>query len=74
MLGDDPRANLPGRIVTDMLRMTALEVRNPVLLFVLVKINDSTKHQRVVGCEPGPGLISMYVELAGSAVLNPNCS
>ena len=53
----NPRSDLPGRVVTDVLGVAALEVRNPVLLFVLVEANDAALHQSVRGV-PGPGRIS----------------
>jgi hypothetical protein len=39
--GDHPGPKLPRRIVTDVLSVTALELGDPVLFFVLMKTNDS---------------------------------
>jgi hypothetical protein len=59
MLGDYPGSDLPGRIVPDVLRVRAFEVRNPMPFFVLVKSDDAPEGHGVRGCEPGPGRISM---------------
>src|SRR5579872_2543032 len=45
-LGGHPGADLPGRIVADVLGVTALEIGDPVPLLVLVKANDPALHQR----------------------------
>jgi hypothetical protein len=40
----NPRTALPRRIVTDMLVMAALKLRDPMQLFVLVEPYDATLH------------------------------
>ena len=42
--GDDPRAALPGRVVPDVLVVSALQLGHPVPLRVLVKARDPTLH------------------------------
>jgi len=59
MLRDNPRADLPGRIVSHMLGVRALEVRNPVPFLVLVKTHDTPEHYGETVGEPGPGRSSM---------------
>lgn len=44
LVGRDPSPNLPGWVVPHMLRVPALELRDPVLLLVLVVPHDSTVH------------------------------
>ena len=72
MLGRNPRANLPRRIVANVLGVRAFEVRNPMPFSILMKVDDSAEGH--FGGAPGPGRISMYVDAGGNAVLNPNCS
>ena len=44
--------------MADVLGMTTLEVRNPVVLFVLVEADDAALHQSARGV-PGPGRSSI---------------
>jgi hypothetical protein len=44
----DPLANEPGRIVSHVLLVTALEFGHPVPDLILMKANDPTLHQCVV--------------------------
>jgi hypothetical protein len=39
--GDDPRSHLPRRIVPNVLAVAALEIGNPMLLFILVKTDNA---------------------------------
>jgi len=41
--GRDPGALLPWWIVANVLRMSTLEVRNPLLLFILMKGDDTSR-------------------------------
>lgn len=50
--------------MADVLRVSALEIGDPVLLLVLMKTNDPSRGHR-------PGRSSMYVDF-GISVLNPN--
>ncbi len=43
-LRQDPGANLPGRIVTNMLIVAALEFGHPMCLRILVKSYDASLH------------------------------
>ena len=40
----DPGTILPGGIVTDMLRVSAFEIGNPVLFAVLMEADDAALH------------------------------
>jgi hypothetical protein len=44
-----PRSHLPGRIVPDVLRVSAFELRDPLLLVVLMKADDSPRNCRPIG-------------------------
>src|SRR4051812_15120081 len=44
--GDDPRAQLPGRVVPHMLTMSTGQLRDPVAFLVLVKADDLALHGR----------------------------
>jgi hypothetical protein len=44
LVGRDPGPNLPWWVVTHMLRVPALELRDPVLHLVLMVPHDSTVH------------------------------
>ena len=48
LLGSNPGPNLPGRVMAHMLGVPALELRDPVLLLVLVVPHDLTLHDRVL--------------------------
>lgn len=47
---DDPGAAFPGRIVADMLVVSALQLGDPVPLLVLVKARDPTLHRSPLPC------------------------
>jgi hypothetical protein len=42
--GRHPRSDEPGRLVTHMLAVTALQLRDPMLLFVLTESHDASLH------------------------------
>jgi hypothetical protein len=44
--GDDPWAELPWRVMTNMLAVPARELRDPVPFFIRVVSNDSLFHAR----------------------------
>jgi len=44
----NPGSLLPGRIVPQVLGMTAVQRRNPVLLVILVEFDDATIHESSV--------------------------
>lgn len=45
LLSRDPRPDLPRRVVTHVLRVPALQLRDPVPLLVLIVPHDSTIHR-----------------------------
>jgi hypothetical protein len=45
---DNPGTRLPGRIVPDVLGMTAFEVGDPVLVVILVKADDTALNRRPI--------------------------
>jgi hypothetical protein len=49
LLADDPRAHLPGRIVSHVLRVTALELSDPMTLGILVKAHDAARDRGPIG-------------------------
>ena len=46
LVGQHPCAVLPGRVVPDVLGVTALQLGDPVPLFILMKTNDPALHAR----------------------------
>ena len=44
-----PRSHLPGRIVPNVLRVSTLQLRDPVLLVVLMKGDDTARYRRAIG-------------------------
>jgi hypothetical protein len=47
-LGSDPWAHLPGWIVPNVLRVTTIQISNPVILVVLMKSDDAAALARRV--------------------------
>lgn len=47
--GLHPRSHLPWRIVSDVLRMSALELRNPLLFHILMKAENPPRHRGPIG-------------------------
>ena len=44
-LVENPRPHLPGRVVADMLGVTAGEIGDPVMVFVLMEGDDGLSHE-----------------------------
>jgi hypothetical protein len=59
-LGGHPGSYLPGRIVTHMLRMAALEVRDPMPFLILMEADDSPGNRRP------RAYISLHIEPAAA--------
>jgi hypothetical protein len=47
LLGHDPRAILPRRVMPYMLSMTARQLRNPVIFFIQVKTDNCLLHSLI---------------------------